>query len=157
MVEAGQTCQADCSLVAGIGAPRLVVAGRPAISVGVAKAERSAKEQTIVVATEPAVKTTMEVAAAIATEMTIATETAGSERSDRIAAAHVPAAKSAKMAATTTEPAADGMAATAEPAATATAAGKRIGGRQADAGERQRAQQKCNLRHHLLFHREALL
>src|SRR5262245_1599309 len=99
----------------------------------------------------------MEVAAAIAAEMTIATETTGSERSDRIAAAHVPAAKSAKMAATTTEPAAAKMATTTEPAATATTARKRRGGRQASAGQRQRTQQECNLRHHLPFHREALL
>jgi hypothetical protein len=150
MVKAGQTCQADLSLVAGIGTPRLVITRRPAIAIGVAKAERSAKEHTIVVATEPAVKTVVEVASAIATEMTIATETAGSERSDRIAAAHVPAAKSAKMAATTTESAAAKMAA-------ATTAGERIGGRQASAGKRQRSQQECYLRHHLRFHREDLL
>jgi hypothetical protein len=112
-----------------------------------------------VVATQPAVKTVMEVATTVATEMTIATETAGSKWSDRIAAAtHVPAAKSTKMAAATTESTAAKMAAaTTESAATATTAGERIGGRQASAGERQRSQQECNLRHHLLFHREALL
>jgi hypothetical protein len=160
MVEAGQTCQADCSLVAGIGIPRLVVTRRPAISVGVAKAERSAKEQTAVT-TEPAVKTVMEVAATVTTEVTIAAETAGSKWSDaakstKMAAITEPAA--AKMAAATTEPAAAKMAAaTTEPAATATTAGERIGGRQASAGKRQRSQQECNLRHHLLFHREALL
>jgi hypothetical protein len=164
MVEAGQTCQAEISLVAGIGIPWLIIPRRPAISVGVAKAERNAKEPTIPVATEPAVKTVLEVAAAIATEMPMATETAGSKRSDRIAAAHGPAAKStemaaaaetaaAKMAASTTKAAAAKMAATATP----TTACERIGGRQASAGERQRSEQECNLRHHLLFHREALL
>jgi hypothetical protein len=168
MVEAGQTCQADISLVAGIGIPRLIIPRRPAISVGVAKAERNAKEPTIPVATEPAVKTMLEVAAAIATEMPIATETAGSKRSDRIAAAHRPAAKStemaaaaettaAKMAASTTKAAAAKMAASATAATTPTTACEGIGSRQASAGERQRSEQECNLRHHLLFHREALL
>ena len=54
----------------------------------------------------------MEVAAAKATEMPIATKTAGSKRSDRIAAGHAPAAESAatKMA-TAAESAATKMAA----------------------------------------------
>ena len=51
------------------------------------------KEQTVSVATESAVKAMMEVAAAKATEMPIATKTAGSKRSDRIAAGHAPAAE----------------------------------------------------------------